>query len=60
MAFITKYGFFEYVHPPFGMWNAQATFQRIVNLVLGGLLWRKALAYLDNVTILGKKNWKMH
>ena len=53
-AFITKYGLFEYVCLPFGLSSAPATFQRIVNLVLAGLLWRKALAYLDDVTILGK------
>ena len=53
-AFITKYGLFEYVRLPFGLSSAPVTFQRIVNLVLAGLLWRKALAYLDDVTILGK------
>ena len=39
---------------PFGLSNGPATFQRIIHLVLAGLLWRKALAYLDDVTILGK------
>ena len=53
-AFITKYGLFEYVRMPFGLSNGPATFQRVVHLVLAGLLWRKALAYLDDVTILGK------
>ena len=52
-AFITKYGLFEYVRMPFGLANAPATFQRIVELVLSGLLWKKAVAYLDDVTILG-------
>ena len=54
-AFITKYGLFEYVRMPFGLSNGgPATFQRVVHLVLAGLLWRKALAYLDDATILGK------
>ena len=53
-AFITKHGLFEYVRMPFGLSNGPATFQRVVHLVLAGLLWRKALAYLDDVTILGK------
>ena len=54
-AFITKYGLFEYIRLPFRLSSTPATFLRIVNLVLAGLLWRKALAYLDDVTILGKK-----
>ena len=52
-AFIARYGLFEYVRMPFGLANAPATFQRIVELVLSGLLWKKAVAYLDDVTILG-------
>ena len=52
-AFITRYGLFEYVRMPFGLAGAPATFQRIVELVLSGLLWKKAVAYLDDVTILG-------
>ena len=55
-ALITKHDLFEYVCLPFELSNAPAMFQHIVNLVLAGLLWRKALAYLDDVTILGKKN----
>lgn len=52
-AFVTKYGLYEYIRMPFGLSNAPATFQRIVELVLSGLLWKKAVAYLDDVTILG-------
>ena len=54
-AFITKCDLFEYVRMPFGLSNGPATFQCVVHLVLAGLLWRKALAYFDDVTILGKK-----
>ena len=38
---------------PFGLAGAPATFQCIVELVLSGLLWKKAVAHLDDVTILG-------
>ena len=38
---------------PFGLANAPATFQRIVELALSGLLWKKAVAHLNDVTILG-------
>ena len=53
-AFITKYGLFQYRKMAFGLCNAPATFQRVMNLVLQGLLWTKVLVYLDDVIILGK------
>ena len=52
-AFITKYGLFEHKMMSFGLCNAPATFQRAVQLVLSGLLWSKALCYLDDVVTLG-------
>ena len=52
-AFITKYGLFEWTRLPFGLSGAPATFQRAVQLVLQGLLWSKALSYLDDVVVLG-------
>ena len=52
-AFIMRYGLFEYIRMPFGLANIPATFLRIVELVLSGLLWKKAVAYLNDVTILG-------
>ena len=53
-AFITKYGLYEFVRMPFGLCNAPSTFQRAMNLVLRGLTWKSALAFLDDVMILGK------
>jgi transposase InsO family protein len=52
-AFLSKYGLFEHVRMPFGLSNAPATFQRVIQVVLRGLLWDKALAYLDDVMVLG-------
>ena len=37
----------------FGLCNAPATFQRVMNLVLSGLLWKNVLSYLDDVIVLG-------
>ena len=37
----------------FGLCNAPATFQRAMRFVLSGLLWSKALCYLDDVVTLG-------
>ena len=33
--------------------NAPATFQGAINLVLTGLNWKKVLAYLDDVIVMG-------
>ena len=52
LAFITKYGLFEFVRMPFGACNSPATFQRKIQLVLHGLNWKKCLAYLDDVIVL--------
>ena len=53
-AFVTKYGLFEYTTMPFGLSNAPATFQRIIELALRGLQWTSCLIYLDDVIIFGK------
>ena len=52
-AFITKYGLFEHIRMPFGLSNAPATFQHVIQLVLRGLTWKQILAYLDDVIVLG-------
>ena len=52
-AFLTKYGLFEHKMMCFGLCNAPATFQRAMQYVLSGLLWEKALCYLDDVISLG-------
>ena len=52
-AFLTKFGLFEHVRMAQGLCNAPATFQRVMNLVLRGLIWNIALVYLDDVIVLG-------
>ncbi|KAL6469078.1 hypothetical protein MHYP_G00226020 [Metynnis hypsauchen] len=39
---------------PFGLFNAPATFQRLVDRVLAGLQWEMCLVYLDDIIVLGK------
>lgn len=38
---------------PFGLCNASATFQRLMNLTLSGMLWSECLVYLDNIIVFG-------
>ncbi|XP_043199138.1 uncharacterized protein LOC122368890, partial [Amphibalanus amphitrite] len=39
---------------PFGLCNAPATFERLMERVLDGLNWKTSLVYLDDVIVLGK------
>nr|XP_033942276.1 uncharacterized protein LOC117449038 isoform X2 [Pseudochaenichthys georgianus] len=55
-AFVTPYSFLQYTVMPFGMCNAPATFQRLVNLVLGHVPDCKA--YLDDIVY--SKDWSSH
>ena len=53
LAFIIRYGLFEFVRMPFGTCNSLATFLRVIQLVLQDLNWKECLACLDDVIVLG-------
>ena len=50
-AFCSKFGLFEYVKMPFGLCNAPATFQRLMECVLNGLQWTTCVIYLDDIIV---------
>ncbi|CAF4349344.1 unnamed protein product, partial [Rotaria magnacalcarata] len=47
----THAGLYHFTVMPFGLTNAPATFQRLMDLVLGGLKWSCALVYLDDIIV---------
>ena len=50
-AFRTRYGHFEYRVMPFGLCNAPASFQHLMNEVLSDCLDHFTVAYLDDILI---------
>lgn len=53
-AFTSPFGLFEFNRMPFGLCNAPATFQRLMDVVLSGLLWRTCLVYMDDIIVFGR------
>ena len=52
-AFATHSGLFQFRVMPFGLCNAPATFERLMDRVLQGLRWSRCLVYLDDIISLG-------
>ena len=52
-AFSTTQGHFEYNRMPFGLKNAPATFQRMMDNAFRGLIGTKCFAYIDDIVIFG-------
>ena len=47
-ALISHCGLFQFRVLPFGLCNAPATFQRLMNNVLAGLIYKTCAVYLDD------------
>ena len=53
-AFVTTFGKYEFLMVPFGLAQAPAYFQLLMNKVLKGLLY--AMTYLDDIVMIWKNS----
>ena len=53
-TFITRRGSFQFDVLPFGLCNAQATFERLMDLVMSGLNYESLLVYLDDIIVFSE------
>ena len=53
-AFTTYNGLYEFIRMLFGLCNAPATFQRVMQAILAGLEWRSCFVYLDDIFIASR------
>ena len=51
-AFATRDGLYEFNTMPFGLCNAPATFERVMETVLRGLNWKECAVYMDDIVVL--------
>lgn len=50
-AFNTEHGHYEWTKMPFGLKNAPATFQRVMENILRDILNKKCMVYIDDIII---------
>ena len=53
-AFITRRGQYRYKVLSFGRANSPSCFQRVMDLVLAGLLWKTCLVYIDDIILMAE------
>ncbi|UYV74631.1 K02A2.6-like [Cordylochernes scorpioides] len=58
-AFVTNDGHYEFLVMPFGLKNAASTFQRIIQHILGELLWKGTCSFQEDILVY-TKTWQEH
>ena len=53
-AFITRFGTYEFNVMPFGLCNAPATFQRLMNRIYSGITYKYVVVYLDDTNVFSR------
>ena len=53
-TFTRHAGTFQFNRMPFGLMNAPATFQRMLDILLSGYRWKSCLIYFDDIIIFSK------
>ena len=53
-TFVCHEGAYRYIRLPFGLSNSLATFQRAIDVILGGLKWKSGLVYLDDIIVFSQ------
>ena len=53
-AFVVRSGLYQWTVMPFGLCNAPATFERLMENIMRGLQWESLLVYLDDLIVFGK------
>jgi transposase InsO family protein len=53
-AFSTPYGHYQFKRMPFGLKNAPATFQRLMDNVLSGLQGNELFVYMDDIVVYAR------
>ena len=56
-AFVSPFGFYQFQVMPFGLCNAPATFQWLMERVLAGSQWLSCLVYLDDIIVHSALQW---
>ena len=58
-AFAVPWGLYEYQVMPFGVCNGPSSFQRLVTMALGDLLFTDCLAYIDDIMVYAADPYEM-
>ena len=53
-AFVTHHGLHELARLPFGLCNGPSTFQRLMEVVLSGLVWNSCFVYMDDALVCSR------